>query len=164
MADYKESGRSCVTVQVLISFYSSGAREVGRPVEHLLQPKSRHPVAISCRNADMLYDLFDRRSFVRYAALAGGGILLCAATDPGIAVAKLSSQGSTMARTPFNFIANFKANPGREGDLQRILTAMVAPTRAEEGCVNYDLHVHVDDPSRFTLYEAGRVQRRLTSI
>ncbi len=58
-----------------------------------------------------------------------------------------------MARTPFNFIANFKANPGREADLERILTAMVAPTRAEEGCVNYDLHVHVDDPSRFVLYE-----------
>ena len=58
-----------------------------------------------------------------------------------------------MARTPFNFIANFKANPGRETDLERILTAMVAPTRAEEGCVNYDLHVHADDPTRYVLYE-----------
>ena len=61
-----------------------------------------------------------------------------------------------MAKTPFNFIANFKANPGRESDLQRVLSAMVAPTRAEEGCVNYDLHQHKDDPSRFVLYEGWK--------
>ena len=30
---------------------------------------------------------------------------------------------------------------------------MVAPTRAEPGCVNYDLHRLQNDPSRFVLYE-----------
>jgi quinol monooxygenase YgiN len=58
-----------------------------------------------------------------------------------------------MTSTPINFIVNFKAHPGREDDLKRILTGMVALTRAEEGCVNYDLHVYADDPSHFVLYE-----------
>ena len=61
-----------------------------------------------------------------------------------------------MAKTPFNFVAYFRAKPGREDDLARILSDMVAPTRAEQGCVNYDLHQHQDDPSRFVLYEGWK--------
>ena len=58
-----------------------------------------------------------------------------------------------MAKTPFNFIARFRAKPGREADLRAILEAMVGPTRAEAGCANYDLHQFQDDPTRFALYE-----------
>lgn len=29
----------------------------------------------------------------------------------------------------------------------------MGPTRAETGCVNYDLHQFRDDPTRFVLYE-----------
>ncbi len=61
-----------------------------------------------------------------------------------------------MTKTPFNFIASFKANPGRETDIERILGAMVAPTRAEDGNVNYDLHQHQDDPTRYVLYEGWK--------
>ncbi|MEJ1117124.1 putative quinol monooxygenase [Phyllobacterium sp. CCNWLW109] len=61
-----------------------------------------------------------------------------------------------MSRTPFNFIANFKAVGGREKELEEILKTMVAPTRAEDGCINYDLHVHADDPTRFVLYEGWK--------
>ena len=43
-------------------------------------------------------------------------------------------------------------NETRE-DLQRILSAMVAPTRAEPGCINYDFHVDAEDPNVFVFYE-----------
>ena len=66
-----------------------------------------------------------------------------------------------MAKTPFNFIAHFKAKPGHEDDVHRILDAMVAPTRAEPGCVNYDLHRLIDDPSRFVLYEGWHSKEAL---
>ena len=58
-----------------------------------------------------------------------------------------------MAKTPFNFVAYLTALPGREDDLATILLEMIEPTRAEPGCVNYDLHRHADDPSRFVFYE-----------
>ncbi|HEX8494344.1 MAG TPA: putative quinol monooxygenase [Pyrinomonadaceae bacterium] len=31
--------------------------------------------------------------------------------------------------------------------------ALVAPSRAEEGCINYDLHQSVDDKTHFVFYE-----------
>jgi quinol monooxygenase YgiN len=31
--------------------------------------------------------------------------------------------------------------------------ALVAPSRAEAGCLNYDLHQSTDDPTRFVFYE-----------
>ncbi|UAJ10677.1 putative quinol monooxygenase [Glacieibacterium megasporae] len=58
-----------------------------------------------------------------------------------------------MSITPVNFIVRFQARPGREDDLHAILAAMIAPTRAEPGCVNYDLHRREDDVAQFVLYE-----------
>ena len=43
-------------------------------------------------------------------------------------------------------------NETRE-ELRRILSAMVAPTRAEAGCINYDFHVDAEDPNVFVFYE-----------
>lgn len=45
-------------------------------------------------------------------------------------------------------------NNGRSDD--PALTALVAPTSGEPGCVTYDLHVDVDDPAAFCLYEVWR--------
>jgi len=66
---------------------------------------------------------------------------------------RVLNRRTTMARTPLNIIARFQAKPGREANLRAILEAMVGPTRAEAGCVNYDLHQFRDDPTRFVLYE-----------
>jgi quinol monooxygenase YgiN len=41
-------------------------------------------------------------------------------------------------------------------ELRKILAGMVAPTRAEPGCVNYDFHVDVKDPNVFVFYENWR--------
>ena len=43
-------------------------------------------------------------------------------------------------------IAYHRAKPGKEGALREALLAVCAPTRAERGCINYDLHVAPDDP------------------
>ncbi|MCP6769203.1 antibiotic biosynthesis monooxygenase, partial [Klebsiella pneumoniae] len=50
-------------------------------------------------------------------------------------------------------VAQIQAKPGKEEDVRRLLLTLIEPTRKEEGCVQYDLHVHTSDPSRFVFYE-----------
>src|SRR5277367_4102712 len=47
----------------------------------------------------------------------------------------------------------FQARPGKEAELRAALMALLAPTRAEAGCINYDLHTASDDPSKLLFYE-----------
>lgn len=49
--------------------------------------------------------------------------------------------------------ATIYAKPGKEAEVLEILHSFVAPTRAEKGCVNYDLHVLKDQPGTFMFYE-----------
>ena len=66
-----------------------------------------------------------------------------------------------MPRTALNFIAHIKAKPGHEEAVHAALAAVVAPTRAEAGCINYDLHRSNVDPAMFVLYEGWRGQEAL---
>jgi quinol monooxygenase YgiN len=50
-------------------------------------------------------------------------------------------------------IATFQARPGKETDLRAALVGLVAPTRKEAGCINYDLHGLPEDPARFLFHE-----------
>ncbi len=50
-------------------------------------------------------------------------------------------------------VAQIQAKPGKEEDVRRLLLTLIEPTRKEEGCVQYDLHVHTGDPGRFVFYE-----------
>jgi len=50
-------------------------------------------------------------------------------------------------------VVEFKAAPGRIDDLRSTLLAAVPPTRAEDGCLLYDLHEHTDDPDVLVFYE-----------
>lgn len=50
-------------------------------------------------------------------------------------------------------VATFQARPGKAAELRSALIALVAPTRLEAGCLNYDLHVAPDDPARFLFHE-----------
>ena len=50
-------------------------------------------------------------------------------------------------------IAYMRAKPGREDDLRAALEALIPPTTAEDGYVNYDLHQGVEDPGVFFFYE-----------
>jgi quinol monooxygenase YgiN len=56
-------------------------------------------------------------------------------------------------RTLLTVIARMTALPGKEQELRAGLEALVEPTLAEDGNVNYDLHVAVDDPATFFFYE-----------
>lgn len=50
-------------------------------------------------------------------------------------------------------IATIIAKPDRIADVRRELEKLVAATRKEHGCINYDLHVDLNDPRRFVFYE-----------
>jgi quinol monooxygenase YgiN len=50
-------------------------------------------------------------------------------------------------------IAHVRAMPGHEGRVREILMGLVAPTRTEQGCIDYDLHVSNDNPCEFVFYE-----------
>ncbi len=55
--------------------------------------------------------------------------------------------------TPLTVIARLKAKDGCEEELGSMLRGLLAPTRAEKGCLNYDLHRSHDDPGLFIFYE-----------
>lgn len=50
-------------------------------------------------------------------------------------------------------IAYVRARPGKEDELRAALEALIQPTAAEDGYVNYDLHQGVEDPAVFFFYE-----------
>jgi quinol monooxygenase YgiN len=50
-------------------------------------------------------------------------------------------------------IVNIKVKPGLEERAKQVLLSAVAPTRAETGCLNYDLHQSASDPAEFLFYE-----------
>lgn len=58
-----------------------------------------------------------------------------------------------MTPKPVTVLALLEAKPGMEEQLKHELLALVEPTRAEEGCINYDLHQGVEAPSMFMFYE-----------
>jgi quinol monooxygenase YgiN len=55
-------------------------------------------------------------------------------------------------------LAMVQARPGKEKELRDALLGLVAATRKEAGCLNYDLHVSPQDPSKFLFYETWASQ------
>lgn len=58
-------------------------------------------------------------------------------------------------------IGVLRARPERRDELLAILRELVAPTRREEGCVDYHLHVSDADPNLFLFYENWRSREDL---
>ena len=58
-----------------------------------------------------------------------------------------------MSDAKVTVVAKLKARPGLEDEVNKTLMALVAPTRTEDGCINYDLHQSQDDPSQFLFHE-----------
>lgn len=50
-------------------------------------------------------------------------------------------------------IAHIRARRPHVEQVREILTGFVAPTRAEDGCIVYDLLQRLDDPAHFTFVE-----------
>lgn len=58
-----------------------------------------------------------------------------------------------MTKKRITVVAHVRARPGLEETVRAELLKLVAETRKEQGCVNYDLHVSADDPGHFMFYE-----------
>ena len=50
-------------------------------------------------------------------------------------------------------VAELIVKPGKEEQVRQELLKLIEPTRGEEGCLQYDLHVTTDEPGRFFFYE-----------
>ena len=50
-------------------------------------------------------------------------------------------------------LAHARAKPGQHERAREILEELVAPSRAEEGCINYDLHQSTEHPELFVFHE-----------
>ena len=50
-------------------------------------------------------------------------------------------------------VANIYAKAGKINFVKAELLKLIEPTRAEEGCLNYDLHQDFEDPRHFLFYE-----------
>ena len=62
---------------------------------------------------------------------------------------------------PLTLIARMRAKPGQETRLLVELRRLLAPTRAEAGCIAYDLHQSQSDPALFMFYEIWNCQADL---
>jgi quinol monooxygenase YgiN len=58
-------------------------------------------------------------------------------------------------------VATFQAKPGKETELKKALISLLAPTRQETGCINYDLHVSPEDPAKFLFHETWTTKAAL---
>ena len=50
-------------------------------------------------------------------------------------------------------VARYLAKPGKEGEVRDVLNALVAPSRGEIGCYQYDLLQNPDNPRDFCFVE-----------
>lgn len=50
-------------------------------------------------------------------------------------------------------VARFKAKEGQGPKLREMLLNLVQPSRSDEGCIKYDVHQAIEDPTLFYFYE-----------
>ena len=50
-------------------------------------------------------------------------------------------------------VADIRVKPEHVVEIKAGLQALIAPTLAESGCLQYDLHVDNEDPNHFLFYE-----------
>jgi len=55
--------------------------------------------------------------------------------------------------TKLTIVANIKANPEKIELVKAELLKLIEITRAEAGCINYDLHQDNENPAHFMFYE-----------
>ena len=56
-------------------------------------------------------------------------------------------------KTIVHVVAHIEALPGHEETVLKVLQSYLAPTRAEKGCLRYDLFQDSSDPKKFTFIE-----------
>lgn len=58
-----------------------------------------------------------------------------------------------MDTNQLTIVARILAKEGKRGFLKSELLKLIDVTRAEEGCINYDLHQDNEDPNMFLFFE-----------
>ena len=58
-----------------------------------------------------------------------------------------------MANETVTVMARVKAKKGMEEQVRHECLALVAPSRADEGCIDYELYQSTDDPTVFVFFE-----------
>ena len=58
-----------------------------------------------------------------------------------------------MANQQVTVVVRLKAKAGKEAQVRQELFNLLAPTRAERGCINFDMHQAPSDPSLFLFHE-----------
>jgi quinol monooxygenase YgiN len=53
-------------------------------------------------------------------------------------------------------VARLRAKPGQETELRHQLQRLVTPTRAEAGCITYELNESRSEPGHFLFYEVWK--------
>jgi quinol monooxygenase YgiN len=64
-------------------------------------------------------------------------------------------------REALTVVARVRAKIGKEARLRQELERLVTPTRAEAGCLRYDLHESTTEPGWFLLYEIWKSEEDL---
>jgi 4-carboxymuconolactone decarboxylase len=83
---------------------------------------------------------------VQKAMDAASGIF----AERGLKLQPITSDGGSARLT---IIGRLRAKAGRGTELREALVPVVAASRQEPGCINYDLHVDAADPDSFVIYE-----------
>ena len=65
----------------------------------------------------------------------------------------MTTSPTTTSNAPLTVTADIEARLGREALVRAELEKLVEPTRAEPGCIRYDLHEDAERPNRFFFYE-----------
>lgn len=58
-----------------------------------------------------------------------------------------------MSEQLLTVVARIEARPGKEQEVRNELTKLLSPTRAEQGCLHYELHESAERPGLFLFYE-----------
>jgi quinol monooxygenase YgiN len=61
--------------------------------------------------------------------------------------------GKLMSAQTITVQATIKSTPGRESEVRTQLLSLLAPSRKDAGCINYDLHEALDRPGDFLFCE-----------
>lgn len=56
----------------------------------------------------------------------------------------------------YTVLAWWRAEPGAEDEIARLLGELAGPSRAEPGCLEYRVHRNPEDPADFFIYEQYR--------
>jgi quinol monooxygenase YgiN len=76
-------------------------------------------------------------------------------------MARLMREEGYMSGEKVTVVALVKAKEGMGDRVRKELLTLIDPTRSEEGCIDYDLHEAIDDPSVFVFFENWRSMKDL---